>query len=54
MTDPKPQLGTAAMQANIEYWRHRCEQERTQYYHALEQLIQWETKLHDLSLDLNK
>ena len=54
MTDPKPQLGAAAIKSNIEYYKNICDKYRQGYKDAKRELNKWEQRLNDLSLDLNK
>ena len=54
MTDPKPQLGRAAIECNIAYWQSICEKYRLAHQDALKELIKWEEQLNDLSLNTDK
>jgi hypothetical protein len=54
MTDPKPQLGAAAIRSNIEYYKSICDKYRNGYKDAKKELKKWELRLNDLSPNTNK
>lgn len=45
MIDPKPQLSTAAIKSNIEYYESICRRHREGYKLARKDLIKWQKQL---------
>jgi len=51
--DPKPNLSTAAIKANIEYYSSICRKYRQGYKDAKEQLDKWTQRLNEIHTNIN-
>jgi prefoldin subunit 5 len=54
MIDPKPNLSRAAIEANIEYYKSRCDKYRQGYKEAKQDLKKWEQRLNEISLNADQ